>query len=127
MNNKRKHFKTLDPVIQKDIYIWLGIIWFSWVICQAAFILSFEWLSTQGLLVDTRTVVVVFLIISSTMLLIMLLSFSYFINKFLGPIHRIRQELNRAKEENKDPEFMLRDGDYYQDIARHINNMRFKE
>jgi hypothetical protein len=125
-NYKRRQFKILDPAVQKDIYYWLASVWIGWVVLQSFFALYFVWLGGRDLLNKEAIVVISFFIFSTSLFLILLVSMNHFVNKFLGPIYKIRMEIDKAIKENKDINIQLRKDDYFQDVAEHLNNMKFK-
>ena len=125
--NRRKYFKVLDPVIQKDIYRWLAVMWICWVGAQAFFIFYIQWLGENIEFYDTKTVMMIlFFIFSSILFLFTLIGTNYFISRCLGPIYRIRQDLEESQQSGKHVEIKLRDDDYFQDIADKLNQMQFK-
>jgi len=125
---KRQHFRVLDPAVQKDLYVWLAVIWLGWVACQSAFVVIFKMIDSQTALENKDVMIfTLFFVFSSFLFIFTLLSMSYFVNKFIGPIYRIRVELEKSKNENQKIDFQLRQGDYFQDIVENLNQMEFKK
>lgn len=122
---KRSAFKILDPVIRRDIYIFLTLFWIVWIFAQCAFIILFRYSVTYGEEgiggSGEMRLFIGFLSFSSVLFLFALLFATRFLNKITGPIHRMKSDLAKAQEEGSKPYIQLRKEDYFQDLADSIN------
>ena len=128
MNKSKRSRKFIDPegqtaIIYRVVTYWLAGIMF--ILMPLTF--SSTWMEPEINLVTHFFNVVVrywpMLLMMFLMLPFALYDVNRFSNRFVGPIYRVRKELENFEESGKLAKMKFREGDYWQDLAAQLNSV----
>jgi signal transduction histidine kinase len=128
MNKSKRTRKFIDPEVQTAIIKRILTYWFSGIM----FILMPLTLTSTLMRPDIHIVSHFFNVVTHywPILLMMFLllplavyDVNRFSNRFVGPIYRVRKELEKFEESGKLETIKFRENDYWQDLATQLNSL----
>lgn len=124
MNKRKTYFRVQDPILQRDILIYLGTFWGIWFLLQSAFIyvvLCTDLLEMEGRIGRAELTIFGSIFFSVALFLAAILLFNRFLHRIIGPIHRIKVDLDSFIAGSSRGPTQIRQGDYFQELADSIN------
>jgi hypothetical protein len=129
VNKRKSYFKVSDPLLQRDLLLYLVIFWGIWFVLQSLFIYVVLWtdlLETDGALNRGQLTILVSIFFSGALFLVAILLFNRILHQITGPIHRIKIDLDDFVTGNSQGPTQIRQGDYFKDLTESINRAFLK-